>query len=398
MEKGNRKKWIIMGVALIIFTNLITFFVTNSLSFVIGNRVILNTDSQETAQGLTKLLSLKETIGKDFYKEVSDSTLMEGAIKGMFDSLEDPYSAYFTPEEFKSYMEMVSGEYEGIGIVVSQDDQGSTYVIAPYKGTPAEVAGIQIGDKILKVDGEDVSILGSDEVVKRVKGPANTQVSLTIGRGEETLDFNITRQAISVETVESKKIGDLGYIQITEFTNNTSAKFKEQLDALINQNIKGLIIDLRGNPGGSVPEAVAIADRLLGETTVVYTLEKNGERTEYSSDDLLKVDIPVAVLVDGGSASSSEILAGALQDTKVGTLIGVKTYGKGIVQEIRGIGDGAGFKVTNSEYFTPNGRNIHGEGLEPDLLVEPSEFMLNNPFADEEDIQLQKAIEFLNQK
>lgn len=398
MEKSSRKKWIIFGVTALIITNLLTFFLSNSLSLVFGNKVLLKTDSKEMAAGLNKLLAMKETIENGYYKEVDDTTLMEGAIKGMFESLGDPYSAYFTPEEFNSYMELVSGEYDGIGVVVTQDENGGTYVIAPTKGTPADEAGILTGDRIIKVDGEDVSTLGSDEVVRRVKGPADTSVNITIARGEEILDFTLTRKSIVAETIESKVIGNKGYIMITEFTNHTAKEFKEQLDGLMNQNITGLVIDLRGNPGGSVPEAVAIADRLLGETTIVYTVDKDGERIEYNSDETLQVDIPLAVLVDGGSASSSEILAGALQDTGVGTLVGTKTFGKGIVQEIRGLKDGGGFKVTNSEYFTPNGRSIHGVGLEPDVLIEPNEFMLNNPFNDEEDVQLQKALEVLNTK
>jgi len=339
---------------------------------------------------------LKEQIGAEYYKDVDDETLMEGAIKGMFESLDDPYSIYFTNEEFKTYMESATGVYEGVGIVVSEDENGYTIVIAPQKGTPADEAGIKTGDKIIKVNGEDVSTIGSEEVVMRVRGPADTTVDVTIARGEEVIDLTLTRKSIEVKTVDSRVIGNTGYIQITEFTNNTATDFTAQLDELMAQNISGLVIDLRGNPGGGVAEAVAIADRLLGNTTVVYTVDKQGKRTDYNSDDTVSLALPMAVLVDGGSASSSEILAGALQDTGAATLVGVKTFGKGIVQEVVGIKDGGGFKVTNSEYFTPNGNNIHEKGLEPNVLIEATDFMKNNIFTDEEDVQLQKALETLN--
>jgi len=191
-------------------------------------------------------------------------------------------------------------------------------------------------------------------------------------------------------------IGDKGYIQISEFTDKTADDFETQLGELLAQNITGLVIDLRSNPGGGVNEAVEIADRILGETMVVYTIDKNGYKTEYKSDGTEQLNIPMVALVDGGSASSAEILAGALQDTGAAQLVGTKTFGKGIVQEIISLTDGGGFKVTNSEYFTPNGNNIHEKGLEPNIVIEATDFMKNNFFTDEEDVQLQKALQVLS--
>jgi len=395
MENNNQKRWIILVFVLLIVSNMLTFIFTNAGDLILGNKVIINADSKETANGINKLLELKKQIGAEYYKNVDDETLMEGAIKGMFGSLNDPYSTYFTSKEFKTYMESATGVYEGVGIVVTEDANGFTTVITPQKGTPADEAGIKTGDKIIKVNGEDVSTLGSEEVVMRVKGPADTTVDLSIARGDEIIDLTLTRKAIEAKTVDSRMIGNTGYIQISEFTNNTTTDFKTQLDALLAQNIKGLVIDLRGNPGGGVNEAVSIADRLLGKTTVVYTVDKAGKRTDYNSDDTQSLQLPMVVLIDGGSASSAEILAGALQDTGAATLVGTKSYGKGIVQEVIGIKDGGGFKVTNSEYFTPNGNSINKKGLEPNVVIEANDFMKNNVFTDAEDVQLQKSLETL---
>ena len=396
MENKSKKTKLIVVIVVLIITNIITFTVATTGNYLIGNKLIVTVDSSETAAGIKKLLALKEQIGLEYYKDVDNTTLIDGAIKGMFDSLGDPYSSYFTSEEFKKYMESATGVYEGIGVVVTEDDQGVTYVIAPQKGTPADQAGIKTGDKIIKVDGEDVSTIGSDAVVAKVKGPADTTVNITLLRGEEVIDMQLVRKTIEAKTVESRVIGDKGYIQISEFTDKTADDFEAQLSELLAQNITGLVIDLRSNPGGGVKEAVEIADRILGETMVVYTVDKNGNKTEYTSDGEEQLGLPMVALVDGGSASSAEILAGALQDTGAAQLVGTKTFGKGIVQEIISLTDGGGFKVTNSEYFTPNGNNIHEKGLEPNIVIEATDFMKNNFFTDEEDVQLQKALQVLS--
>ncbi|MEO1814791.1 MAG: S41 family peptidase [Acetobacterium sp.] len=396
MENKSKKTKLIVIIVVLIITNIITFTVATTGNFLIGNKLIVTVDSSETAAGIKKLLALKEQISLEYYKDVDNTTLIDGAITGMFDSLGDPYSTYFTTEEFKKYMEMATGVYEGIGVVVTEDEQGVTYVIAPQKGTPAEAAGIKTGDKIIKVDGEDVTTIGSDAVVAKVKGPADTTVNITFARGEEIIEMQLVRKTIEAKTVESRVIGDKGYIQISEFTDKTADDFETQLTELMAQNITGLVIDLRSNPGGGVKEAVEIADRILGETMVVYTVDKNGNKTEYKSDGTEQLNLPMVALVDGGSASSAEILAGALQDTGVAQLVGTKTFGKGIVQEIISLTDGGGFKVTNSEYFTPNGNNIHEKGLEPNVVIEATDFMKNNFFTDEEDVQLQKALQVLS--
>ncbi|MBC3797105.1 S41 family peptidase [Acetobacterium tundrae] len=392
MDKKLKKKLIIIIAVLLVLTNIFTFTMATTGNYLLGNKLIVNVDSKETANGIKKLIELKNKISADYYKDTDDNTMMDGAIKGMYDSLGDPYSTYFTKDEYSDFMEMATGEYDGIGVVVTQDDEGHTSVIASQKGTPAEAAGIKTGDRIVKVDGEDVSTIGSEAVVSKVKGPADSSVSLTILRGEETIDLVLVRKAIQVETVGSRVIGNKGYIQISEFGNNTATDFDTQLNALLAQNITGLVIDLRNNPGGGVQQAVNIADRLLGQTVVVYTVDKAGKKTEYNSDATQQLALPMVVLINEGSASSSEILAGALQDTGAATLVGTKSFGKGIVQEVISLADGSGIKITNSEYFTPNGNSINKIGLQPNDVIDASDYMKNNAFTDEQDVQLQKAL------
>jgi len=395
MENKQNKTKLVVIIVVLIITNMITFAVATTSNVLLGNKMIITVDSNETAAGIKKLLVLKEQIASEYYQDVNNTTLIDGAIKGMFESLGDPYSTYYTSEEFSKYMEMATGSYEGIGVVVAEDEQGYTYVIAPQKGTPADDAGIKTGDKIIKVDGEDVSTIGADAVVAKVKGPADSMVNITIARGEEIIDLELVRKTIEAVTVRSRVIGDKGYIQISEFTDKTADDFETQINELMAQNITGLVIDLRSNPGGGVKEAVEIADRILGQTVVVYTVDKKGNKTDYTSDGEEQLSLPMVALVDGGTASSAEILAGALQDTGAAQLVGTKTFGKGIVQEVISLTDGGGFKVTNSEYFTPNGNNIHEKGLEPNIVIEATDFMMNNIFTDEEDVQLQKALEVL---
>ncbi len=392
------KKGIIIIVILVVFTNIGTFFLATNVDLIFGNRMLISAENRQTKDGILKLMTLKKEIDAEYFKEVEDEVLMEGAITGMFESLEDPYSAYFTPEEFDYFMEIASGVYEGIGVVVTEDENKGTYVIAPQKGTPADLAGIRSGDRIIKVDGEDISVAGVDEVVSRVKGPAETTVDVTISRGEDVLEFNLVRASIVAQTVESRVIDGQGYLQISEFSNSTAEDFNKQLDGLLDQGISGLVLDLRSNPGGGVQEAVDVADRLLGETLVVYTEDKNGNRMDYKSDGEDQLNLPLVVLIDGATASSSEILAGAIQDSGAGSLVGVTTFGKGVVQEIKGLSGVGGFKITMAEYFTPKGRNIHEVGLQPDVIIEATDYMYNNAFTDEEDVQLQKGLDVLGTK
>ena len=396
MEKLKRKKYIVITVLLILVTNAASIFLIESGLVTIGDRVVVTAGDQETARGLQKLAFLKEKIDDSYYQDVDSNTLMEGAMKGLFEATGDQYSGYYNEEEFTKLMETSTGSFSGIGVVVTEDETGTAMVVTPYKNTPAGNAGVQAGDRIVAVNGEDVTGKGIDHAVNLMRGDAGTPVSITVERNGASQTFDLTREDIDTPTVDSKNMDGIGYIAITEFTQKTSDDFNAQLDALMAQNITGLVIDLRYNGGGLVTSAVAVADRLLGDTEVVYTVNKQGDRKDYKSTGDVKLNIPIAVLVNGGTASASEILSGAIQDTGAGKLVGTKTFGKGIVQDVVPLSDGSGYKVTSASYYTPKGRSIHGVGLEPDVAVDQNpEYQNTLTVPEDQDIQLQKALEIL---
>lgn len=398
----HKKKVLLAVILLLIITNTATFLLSNTLSLRHGNKVLLETDSPESAMGLQKLVMLKNYLEDSYYQPIEKGALMEGALKGMFNSIGDPYTVYMNSNEFENFMTETEGSFGGIGIQVTIDEKGLVTVIAPIEDTPGERAGLKSGDKIVKVDGEDVIGMELDEVVDKMKGEEGTKVSLTISREgkEDYIQKEITREIIRIKTVKSEMLeDDLGYIRISMFDEKTSEDFITHLDKLESQKMKGLIIDLRGNPGGSLKEVVEISDRILGEQTIVYTKDREGKKEYYNSDEENKLQIPLVLLINEGSASASEILAGAVKDSKSGTLVGTTTFGKGIVQTVQSLSDGSGMKYTSSEYFTPNGINIHGKGIEPDVMVKmPEKLLLQSIVELEEDPQFQKALEVLQSK
>lgn len=396
MEKRQKRKVIIIGVLILVLTNVLTFMVAtgSSRGLSLGRWVVLPVKNQEMADELRKLVSLKNIIDDEFYQDVDQGTLFTGAYTGLFEALDDEYSGYYTPEEFAGLMASSKGSYQGIGVVVTEDDNGLTTVVTPYKNTPAAEAGIQIGDKIIKVNDEDVTAKGMNYVVSKMKGDPGTDVKVTVLRGEEELDFNLKRQNIDIPTVESEVIDGVGYIAVTEFTQQTGEDFTAQFNALKEQNISGLVIDLRYNGGGIIDSAVDIAGHFMGEEVVVYTVDKHDKRTDYRGSKAADWQGKTVVLVNEGSASAAEILAGALQDTHGATLVGTTTFGKGIVQEVVPLTDGSGYKLTKAEYFTPKGRNIQGKGLEPDVILElPAEYQKSVNVPRDQDNQLQRALE-----
>jgi len=394
---SQNKKTVILIVILLVTTNIATYFLTVNGMLSFDNSYVLSTHSATGATEAQKLLDLDEVIQSRYYQDVDETALMENAIKGMFSAIGDKYSAYYTKDEFTALMESSTGTYEGIGVTVTEDDSKNTVVVSAFKDSPAGNAGMVSNDVIVKVDGEDVQGKGMDYVVSKMRGTAGTNVSVTVSRNGEEKTFELTREAIDEDTVASQVLdGDVGYIQITQFTEKTADDFKSQLSDLQSKGIKYLIIDLRDNGGGLVDSSVAVADRLLGDTEVVYTVDKSGKRQDYKSTADVKLDLPMVVLVNGGTASASEILSGAIQDTAAGTLIGTKTFGKGIVQEIHPLSDGSGYKLTIAQYFTPKGRNIHGVGLTPDITVEQNDAYKDSLYVpQDQDTQLQKALETL---
>lgn len=395
-------------IILLILTNIITFGLTNVVTLKFDNRVIISKGEYEqlysSYMDYSKLSYVENIIKEDYLRDVDDDTLLNGQLKGLVQSLDDPYSQYLTVDEFQSLADQTSGVYGGVGIIVTPGEDNYITVVSPIEDTPGERAGLRTGDKIIAVDGVEYTAENMDAAVKVMKGEPNTNVVLTIMRRNndgsmETKDVQITREIIRLVTVKSSILDDkIGYIKITSFDGITYEDFKADLNELENRNVEGLIIDLRNNPGGLLNICAEIADELLGEGDIVYTETKDGER-EYLKSDKDMIDIPLVVLVNGGSASASEILAGAIRDHSRGELIGTTTFGKGVVQKIRQFDDGSGIKLTISEYFTPNGTNIHGVGIEPDIVVELPDDMegIGVDYIDD-DTQLLKAMEVLDSK
>lgn len=404
----SKKKVITIMVFLLIITNVATFGLTNLMSVTFNNKAYIPLAEYNQLKSVynefTKVIAVEKYIKENYLRDIDEGKLSDGQLKGMLQSLDDPYSTYMTKDEFASFLQQTSGTYGGIGVVVTPGDDNLITVVSPIEGTPGERAGIKSGDKIIKVDGIEFMAENMDKAVKVMKGDPKTTVVLTIMRKDkegknEILDIEITREIIRLVTVKSNIIDDdIGYIKLTSFDDLTYKDFKTELDKLGRRNIKGLIIDLRNNPGGLLDRCVQIADELLGEGDIVYTQTKNGTRV-YERSNKAMVDYPLVLLVNGGSASASEILAGAIKDHKRGTLIGTTTFGKGVVQRIKDLDDGSGLKLTISEYFTPNGINIHGIGIEPDIVVElpegVEEIGVDNL---KEDTQLKRAIEEIKSK
>ena len=370
-----------------------------------GEKVVISKQKYEYYEdlnnNLNKMLGLKTFIEENYYQPVDDINFEEGIIKGLFKSLNDPYSVYMTKNEFDDFMTHTKGTYGGIGVIMTPGQDGFITVVSPIDDTPGARAGIQSEDKIVKVNDKEVTAEKLDEAVGMIKGDPGTKVTLTIIRPGKAAPFSVelTREEIRLNTVKSRILKDqIGYIRITMFDEQTSEDFKVHLKELTKQGVKGLIIDLRDNPGGLLSECVTIADELLGKQIIVYTEDRAGNK-EYENSDSGKINIPLVLLVNKGSASASEILAGAVKDSKSGNLVGTTTFGKGLVQRVKPLDDGTGFKLTTSQYFTPNGINIHGTGIEPDTIIEmPEELREKLEITDEEDVQLQKGIQILTSK
>ncbi len=349
---------------------------------------------------LGKIEALEDVIDTYYYKtDVDKEEEAVGMYKGLMDSLGDPYSVYYTEEELNDLMTDTAGVYYGIGAYVSLDeDMNLPRISGVMPGTPAERAELMTDDIIYEVDKESTQGLKLDEVVSLIKGPEGTTVHLTLLRGSkmEEIEVDVERSAVEVPTVNTKLLGEnenIGYLQITEFDDITPDQFTEGMAELRASNIEGLIIDLRSNPGGSLQAVCDIARQILPKGIIVYTVDRNGEREDYTCDGAHEIDIPVVVLVNQYSASASEILSGAIKDYKLGKLVGMTTFGKGIVQRVFDLKDGTAVKLTVSNYYTPNGNNIHGIGIEPDVEVE---YDADAYAKDKTDNQLDKAVEVMN--
>lgn len=353
-------------------------------------------DLTELAATYRKAEELRGYIRENYYIDVDDETLMNGIYDGLFESLGDPYSMYMTESEYQDELVSLTGDYSGIGVTVAADaDADMVIVIAPTPGTPAEAAGIKTGDHIRTVDGVEYNASQLDTCAAAIRGEEGTDVVLGIIRDGESFDLTVTRTRIALKSVSSELRSDgLGYIQIRSFISSTGSDFIAALQKLEAGGAKGVIIDLRYNGGGLVDEAVTVADALMDKATVVYTEDNDHNRDYYRTADG-KVDLPAVVLINEGTASSSEILTAGLQDNGICEVVGVKSFGKGIIQNVEQFEDGSAAKITILQYFTPGGSVIHGVGITPDHIVE-----LTDDCYDEEgnlinDLQLEKAAELL---
>ena len=359
----------------------------------------VSANSVATQNTLNKLDVIEETIEKYYLEDVDEQTLEDGIYKGMVESLGDPYSTYYAPDELEQIQEKTEGIYYGIGAYIGIDTETSLpRLTGIIDGTPAQESGLRAGDLIYQVDGTDVQGLELEQVTSLVKGEEGTTVHLTIIREGESdyLEIDVVRRQVESPTVNQEMLDDrIGYIQITEFDTVTLDQFTEALAVCRGKGMEGLILDLRGNPGGNLSTVCEIARQILPEGLIVYTEDKNGKRTEYSCDGEHEMTEELVVLVDGNSASASEILAGAIKDYGIGTLVGTTTYGKGTIQRIISLTHGAAVKLTVSHYYTPNGNNIHEVGIEPDVEIA---FDGDAYYNDDVDNQLQKAIEVMNEK
>ena len=390
--KTFKKVFIGLGLCLLVY-----------LSFSVGNATGKRTAiANENGIPLAKINKIENLIDQYYLFDIDKNKQQEGAVEGYVKSLGDPYSEFLTKEEMDSLNQQTEGEYAGVGIVVTPSETGAITVVSAIKGSPAFEKGIKKDDIILKINGRDYNASQMNDAVKVMKGKPNTDVKLTIARMEnktsKIFDVNITRRMISLTTVNSQKIGDIGYINITQFDRKTDKEFIEQYENLKKQNVKSIVLDLRNNPGGLLDSTVKIADYLLPQGVIVKTVDKN-KKEDVQKSDSSEQNLPMVVLVNGSSASASEILTGALKDYKKATIVGEKTFGKGIVQTIIPMEKGEGLKLTISEYFSPNGNKIHKQGVKPDVEIKLDEKAkgIGVEFM-KEDNQLQKALEILNKK
>lgn len=319
----------------------------------------------------SKINDLTALIKAYYIEDAKDEDLTEGLYKGLFASLEDPYSAYYTQEEYQEMMISASAQYSGIGAVLQQDrDTMQVKIVKVYDETPAQGAGLKAGDQVVRVGNIDANSMELSELVTHIRGKENSKVRLVISReGEfENQVFKVKRATVDVPTVESMMMEDqIGLVVINEFGKATAEDFIQSVEGLRRQGMEKIIIDLRDNPGGMFDSVTEVLDYILPEGLIVYTEDKYGNRQEETSDAEHCLDLPMAVLINGNSASCSEIFAGAVRDYGYGVLIGTKTYGKGVVQTVRPLSDNSAIKLTTAKYYTPKGENIHGTGIEPDI-------------------------------
>ena len=406
-KKGSTAKGIVIGV---IATLLIGCVAVNVGCIATNSKILITSKDSGTegssvlsADTISKINELNAYINTYYYDDVDTADLQDGLYKGLFEGLGDKYSVYYNAKDYEAMQVSVTGQYYGIGAGLSQDKDTMVVTVNKiYEGTPSEEAGLLKDDVIISVDDTDATSLELTELVRQIRGEEGTTVHLEVYRPStgESLSFDVERRDITLPSVSHKMLQDrIGYIYINSFESETATQFEEAVSDLEKQGMEALVLDVRYNPGGLVTSVVKILDDILPEGVVVYTEDKNGDRQNYTSSGDTHLDYPMAVLINGDSASAAEILAGAIKDYEYGTLIGTTTYGKGIFQTNFPLEDGDAVKLTTAKYFTPNGNYIHGVGIEPDIELEYEYLDPEGEVYEEAyDNQIQKAIEILEGK
>ena len=385
----------VIAIVTIVFGNLIIIQPKGELSG--GKKTVLSDDV------LHKVNELIGYIHLYFYDDVEEEQLAEGIYSGLLEGLDDEYTEYYTAAEYENLQISATQNYYGIGAGLLQDkDTMQVTITHVYEGSPAEAAGLKDEDTIVMVEDIEAASMELSDLVTHIRGEEGTSVHLKIQRDGEAddLEYDVKRANIDLPTVEHKMLdGKIGYLRILDFGAPTVGQFEKAVESLALEGMQAMILDVRDNPGGMITSVTEILDKILPEGTVVYTQDKYGKRQDYTSDGATKMDYPIAVLINGNSASAAEILAGAIRDFDYGALIGTKTFGKGVVQTILSLADGDAIKLTTAKYFTPKGENIHGTGIETDIELE-FEYQgdVSKDYEELKDNQVLKAIEVLNEE
>ena len=392
MNNNEFKKGIAVGVAVTLVVTGTGFAGYQKIMFPKGSAL----SDTKTVQKLNYLESL---INEEYLEEKEEDSLREGLYAGLMSGLNDPYSTYYTAEQYKELNTSNEGSYVGIGAVLQNDKDGGAKIVQLYEGGSGEQAGLKKGDVLKAIDGEDVTEKETSDIASMIRESDKDSVTLTIQRNEETKEIKVEIRDVEIQTVSHEMLDDeTGYIRISEFSEVTSNQYKKAFEDLQDKGMKKLVVDLRDNPGGLLTAVCDVLRQILPEGLIVYTEDKNGKKEEEKCDGKSEFAMPLAVLVNGNSASASEIFAGAVKDYGIGTIVGTTTYGKGVVQTIQPLSDGSAVKITIAKYFTPKGNDINKKGIAPDVEAELSEDSTDwTELTHEEDTQLQAALKEIRQ-
>lgn len=365
-----------MAVILLILSVAAVCIAKGYIHIGVNGDVYIQSDAVTASDGIGsevegKLNAIDSVLESFYFGDVDDETAKDNIYKAYLSSYGDKYTMYYTADEYKALKESTNGKFYGIGAVCQLSGEGGVLLVDVYDNGAGYQAGLRSGDRVVNVDGRDITDMELSSAVALIKGDKGTSVTLEVIRGTERLTFSVVRDAVEAKTVSYTLLdNNIGYLSISQFEEVTTKQFKAAVEDLQSQGMKGLVIDIRNNPGGLLDTVVGMLKYMLPDGLIVYTEDKQGNRKEYKGQDNDEFNLPLAVLVNGNSASASEIFAGAIQDYGKGTIIGTQTYGKGIVQTVKPLTDGSAIKFTIAKYFTPKGQDIHGKGVTPDMVVE----------------------------